>query len=114
MAKRATITPKRRAEIFRDADGICHLCSRRIGLGETWEVEHPKAIGLGGADDSTNWLPAHVDCHAGKTRNDVRIMRKADRQMKAATPGVKTTRNPLPGSRKSKWKRRMDGTVVER
>ena len=113
MAKRLTITPKRRAEIFRDAGGVCHLCSRRISPGETWEVEHPKAIGLGGADNSTNWLPAHVDCHAGKTRQDIKIMRKADRQMKAHI-GVKSSRAVMPGSRRSKWKRKLSGEVVER
>lgn len=113
MAKRITITPKRRAEVFRDAGGICHLCSRKIAPGEPWDVEHPRALGLGGADDASNWLPAHKDCHAGKTAQDIRIMRKADRQMKAAA-GVKTSRNPLPGSKRSKWKRKMDGTVVER
>jgi 5-methylcytosine-specific restriction endonuclease McrA len=113
LTKRTTITPKRRAEVFRDAGGICHLCSRKIAPGEPWDVEHPKAIGLGGADDKTNWLPAHKDCHAGKSREDIRIMRKADRQMKKAI-GVKTSRNPLPGGKRSKWKKRMDGTVVER
>jgi 5-methylcytosine-specific restriction endonuclease McrA len=113
LTKRLTITPKRRAEIFRDAGGVCHLCSRKIAPGESWEVEHPKAIGLGGADDASNWRPAHVDCHAGKTRHDVKIMRKADRQSKAHA-GVKKTRNPMPGSRKSRFKRRMDGTVEQR
>lgn len=113
MAKRITITPKRRAEIFRDAGGICHLCSRKIAPGEPWEVEHPKAIGLGGADDATNWKPAHVDCHAGKTRQDIRIMRKADRALKKDT-GVKKSRNPIPGSRNSRWKRTLDGRTVER
>ena len=111
--KRTTITPKRRAEIFRDAGGICHLCSRKIAHGEPWEVEHPKAIGLGGADDASNWKPAHVDCHAGKTRQDVRIMRKADRQMKAQF-GVKKSRNPIPGSKNTRWKRTIDGRTIER
>lgn len=110
---RKTITPKRRAEIFRDSGGICHLCRRKIGPGEPWEVEHPKAIGLGGADDASNWRPAHVDCHAGKTRQDVKIMRKADRQMKAAF-GVKKTRSQIPGGKASKWKRTMDGRTVLR
>lgn len=111
--KRVSITPKRRAEIFRDAGGICHLCDRKIAYGEPWDVEHPKALGLGGADDATNWKPAHVDCHAGKTRNDIRIMRKADRQMKSHT-GIKRSKNPMPGSRASGLRKRMDGTVEKR
>ena len=113
MTKRTTITGKRRAEIFRDAGGMCHLCARKIAEGEAWEVEHPKPLGLGGADDASNWRPAHVDCHAGKTRSDIRIMRKADRQMKAAA-GVKRKRNPMPGSKASKWKRTIDGRTIAR
>ncbi len=88
------------------------MCNRKIAHGEPWEVEHPKAIGLGGADDATNWAPAHVDCHAGKTRNDIRIMRKADRQMKAHA-GVKK-RQPFPGGRGSRWKKTLDGRTIER
>lgn len=113
MTKRATITPKRRAEIFRDADGICHLCCRKIGPGETWEVEHVKPLALGGADDADNMRPAHVDCHKGKSRDEIRIVRKADRQMKAHA-GVKRTSRPMPGSRASRWKRTLDGRTVER
>lgn len=113
MAKRITITPKRRAEVFRDAGGICHLCSRKIAPGEAWEVEHRKPLALGGTNDPDNLFPAHADCHAGKSRAEIKIIRKADRQLKKAV-GVKTSRNPLPGSKRSKWKRKMDGTVVER
>ncbi len=113
MTKRITITPKRRAEVFRDAGGICHLCSRKIAPGEPWEVEHRKPLALGGTNDPENLFPAHVDCHAGKSRGEIKIIRKADRQMKKAI-GVKASRNPLPGGKRSKWKKRMDGTVVER
>lgn len=113
MTKRITITPKRRAEVFRDAGGVCHLCSRKIAPGEKWEVEHIKPLALGGTNDPENLSAAHVDCHAGKSRTEIKIVRKADRQMKKAA-GITTSRNPLPGSKRSKWKRRMDGTVEER
>lgn len=113
MTKRITITPKRRAEVFRDAGGICHLCSRKIAPGETWEVEHRKPLALGGTNEPDNLFPAHVDCHAGKSRAEIKVIRKSDRQAKAHA-GVKTSRNPLPGGKRSKWKKRMDGTVVER
>ena len=100
MAKRSTISPTKRARIFLNAEGKCHLCNRKIVEGEPWEVEHPKAIGLGGKDDESNMMPAHVDCHAGKTRADVRVMRKADRQMKKHA-GIK---------RKYKWRKRKFGS----
>ena len=113
MKHRPTLTAKQRAEVFRDNGGICHICERRIWPGEAWHNEHVQARGLGGADNPDNYRPAHIDCHAGKTRQDRAVMAKADRQMKKHT-GVKRTRNPLPGSKASRWKRKMDGTVERR
>lgn len=110
---RKTITPTQRAAIFRDADGLCHLCSRQIAPGEAWEVEHVQALALRGKDAPENWRPAHVDCHAVKSKDDVRMIRKADRQSKAHA-GIKRTTRPMPGSKRSRWKRKMDGSVEER
>lgn len=113
MSKRKSFTDAQRLKIFLAASGKCHLCDRKINEGEPWEVEHRKALGLSGTNDLDNLLPAHVDCHAGKTRQDVAIMRKADRQGKKHL-GLKKSRNPIPGGRGTKWKRKMDGTVEKR
>jgi hypothetical protein len=43
----------------------------------------------------------------------VRAIRKADRQARRHA-GIGKSRNPIPGSRASKWKRRMDGRIEER
>lgn len=94
MTTRPSWTAKRRAEIFRDNSGICNICERRIAPGEPWHVEHPKARGLGGSDKQSDMRPAHVDCHAGKTRHERAIMAKADRQMKSAA-GIKRKSRPL-------------------
>ena len=79
---RKSFTGAQRLKIFLAADGVCHLCERKIAEGEPWQVEHVKALGLSGTNDAANLSPAHVDCHAGKTKQDVAIMRKADRQGK--------------------------------
>jgi 5-methylcytosine-specific restriction protein A len=107
-------TAKQRAEIFRDNDGICHLCTRKIAPGEVWHVEHPKARGLGGSDKQKDVKPAHEDCHKPKTKADRAIMTKADRQAKAYH-GLKAKRSrPMPGSKASGFRKRMDGTVERR
>lgn len=85
---RPKLTRAQRAKLFRDFGGVCHICTRAIALGEPWEADHPKPIGLGG--DPHDMRPAHVDCHAGKThREDRPRMAKADRQAKARA-GIKT------------------------
>jgi 5-methylcytosine-specific restriction endonuclease McrA len=80
--KRKSFTDAQRLKIFLHHGGKCHLCGVKIAHGEDWEVEHDKAKGLQGTDDLENTKPAHIDCHAGKTKKDVAIMRKADRQGK--------------------------------
>jgi hypothetical protein len=113
MIKRTRFTSKRRAEIFRDAGGKCHLCDRKIAPAEKWEVEHRKPLALGGTNEAENLAPAHVDCHAGKSRAEIKIVRKADRQLKAHV-GTKRKSKPFPGGRGSRWKKLITGEVVER
>lgn len=81
ISPRPSFSAARRAAIFRDNDGVCHICTRKIAAGESWQVEHVKARGLQGADTDDNLRPAHVDCHAGKTRKDRAIMAEADRAL---------------------------------
>lgn len=110
---RKSFTGAQRLKIFLAADGVCHLCSRKIADGEPWEVEHVKALGLSGTNEAANLRPAHVDCHAGKTKKDVAIMRKADRQGKKNIPGGitrpkrKIESRPFPpsGRKKAVWLR---------
>lgn len=53
-------------------------------------------------------------CHRFKsTKHDMPKAAKTVRQ-RDKHAGIRSARAVLPGSRKSRWKRRMDGTVVER
>lgn len=114
MSKRPKWTAKQRAEIFRDNKGECYLCERKIAPGEAWEAEHPKARGLGGSDKQEDMRPVHIDCHEPKTKADVAIMRKADRQAKAHLGLKAKSGRPIPGSKASGWKKTMSGEVIRR
>ena len=111
--KRQSISPMRRLKLFEDAGGICYLCGLKIQAGQLWDVEHRIPLALGGADNETNMSPAHKSCHAPKTVEDFGRIAKAKRQ-KAKHFGMNRPSNPMPGSRASKWRKRMDGTVVLR
>ena len=106
------ITPTKRAQVFRDNEGICYLCTRKIAHGEAWDVEHITPKALGGTDDAPNLKPAHKDCHKPKTANDVKSIRKADRAGKKHA-GIKSPSKWQTG-RSSRFKKRLDGTVVDR
>lgn len=105
MTPRPSFTRFQRATIFRDNDGICHLCTRGIAPGEPWEVEHVKPRAFKGGDGPENLRPAHIDCHAGKTRKERVVIAKADRALKAHV-GLRPKR-PWPS-------RKFNGTLTLR
>jgi 5-methylcytosine-specific restriction endonuclease McrA len=111
--KRKHISTKARTAFFLQRKGICYLCGGAVRPGELWDIEHVIALELGGADDETNWEVAHKKCHAPKTKDDVGKIAKAKRR-EARHLGAKVSRTPMPFGRKSKFKRKMDGTVVLR
>ena len=67
MTKRHRLTTAERVAVFKDHGGICHLCNLLIVAGAKWEVSHPTPLEMGGADDKTNWRPAHFACHRQET-----------------------------------------------
>lgn len=70
--------PTVRARIFLRHGGICHLSGQKIA-SKPWELEHVKALGLGGENRETNLAPALVEPHKEKTKADNEAMDKADR-----------------------------------
>lgn len=98
---------------FLEHDGRCHICGGKIMPGERWEREHLVPLAQGGSDDLDNQRPAHALCHKGKTAQDAGDTARAKRRQ-AAHLGIKRPRRPMPGSRASGLKKRMDGTVCRR
>jgi len=90
------------------------ICDRRIdGVRDRWIVEHIRALELGGPDEIHNLGPAHEACGREKTRSDHTRAAEAKRQ-KLRHLGAAVVTRPMPGSRASALKRKVDGTVVRR
>jgi len=78
---RRRLSTKARVSIFTRANGICHLCGGKITPGEAWDVSHEIPLALGGADDETNWRPAHRKCHRDHTaQTDIPAIARAKRR----------------------------------
>lgn len=107
------IPPRVRVRVFERHDGRCASCTRLITAGDPWQADHLKALINGGEHRESNLQLLCGWCHKEKTAEDV-AEKSAVYQLKARHLGVKKSSRPLPGSRASAFKRRMDGTVVLR
>ena len=78
---RPSFSRRQRAAIFESAGGVCHICGGKIRVGEAWEAEHVIPYALTRDNSDANLRPAHVKCHAAKTREeDIPRISKAERQ----------------------------------
>ena len=112
--RRGSLSPRRRLQAWERTSGTCVVCNQRIdGVRERWIVEHIRALELGGADALENMGPAHEACGRTKTRDDHSRTAQAKRQ-KVRHLGANTITRPLPGSRATGLKRKINGIVVPR
>lgn len=109
---RRNFSRKTLAKGFLRAGGKCELCQAKLKTGEGIG-DHILPDALGGDPTLENLQIICSVCDKAKTKNDVRQIRKADRQRDKHT-GAAKSKNPMPGSRRSKFKRRFDGKVVLR
>lgn len=107
MTPRKGFTALQRLKIFEANGGRCHICSRKIQIGERWDVEHKRPRALLGSDDAENLAPAHLECHAEKTAAEASAIAKVKR-IRAKHIGA--SRRGWP----SKFRKKMNGEVVLR
>ena len=117
MTPRRSLTRAQRVRLFDEHKGICIHCGQKIHAerGEKWHVGHIIALALGGKDEPENMGPAHDHCNMADAYQEVIPKRaKADR-IRARHLGVKKRQSrPIPGSKDSGWKHKMDGTWERR
>ena len=112
--RRRSLGTRERLDLFLLAHGRCERCGWALAPGTRWDIDHVIPLALGGRDQADNLQVLCAACHGGKThRIDVPAIAKTNR-VRARHLGARTTRRPLPGGRRSRWKKTIDGRVVER
>jgi 5-methylcytosine-specific restriction endonuclease McrA len=108
------IPPRVQLRVFQNFGGNCAKCTRKLEPGK-WACDHVVALINGGPHAESNLQPLCVSpCHSAKTREDVAIKSVVYRKA-ASHAGIRLRKSrPLPGSRNSRFKKRIDGTVVIR
>ena len=110
--KRGNLSPRRKLAIWEREKGKCMICGIKLTTGK-FIFEHVRALELGGEDTDDNIRLTCKGCATEKTKEDHSKAATAKRQ-KQAHLGLKKSKSPLPGGKSSKWKKKLDGTVVRR
>jgi 5-methylcytosine-specific restriction protein A len=84
---RAEFSRKVRRQIIERASGRCEACEATLKPSEG-EVDHILPCALGGEPTVANGRLICRVCHAEKTANDIRSIRKADRARDKATGAI--------------------------
>jgi 5-methylcytosine-specific restriction endonuclease McrA len=105
--------PRVRMRALDANDFRCHCCGRVIRPGEYWQLDHVVALINGGQNRESNLRPICRDCCYAKTALDVAKKAKVAR-VRQKHYGLKKPKRPMPGSRASGFRKRMDGTVERR
>ena len=104
-----------RLNLFLKRKGTCTSCSQKIDAGKAWDIDHILPLALGGTNEPENLQILCKPCHQSKTsQSDIPRIAKTKRvkayHLGARSPSSRT----IPGSRRSPWKRKLDGSVVRR
>ena len=102
-----------RLRVFLAGSGKCYSCHRTIKPGDAWELDHVKALINGGEHREKNLAPICEWCHKPKTAEDVEE-KAATYKSRLKHYGLKQSKNPIPGSKRSKFKKKLNGSVVLR
>lgn len=110
-----TDVPERvRLRVLLAFDRRCGNCGNTIRPGKPWTCDHKVALINGGENRESNLQPLCDICNPKKNAADVAEKAEVAATMKHHYGLDKPKGAPMPGSRRSKWKRKMDGTLVRR
>lgn len=100
--------------LLRAACDNCKHCGRPFSAKLKPEFDHITPLILGGQNRESNLQVLCNECHGAKTKLDVKLKARVARvHLKSFGIAPKKGR-PMPGSRQSKFKRKMNGEVVLR
>lgn len=109
-----TPVPRRvKDRVWQRECGKCHRCERKIPSGDAWIIEHRIAIINLGANAEHNLCLTCSWCKPQKDAEDV-AQKAKNYRVRAKHIGLHRPKVIMPGSRASRWKKKLNGQVVLR
>lgn len=103
-----------RKAVWQRCEGRCEKCGTPFSASNPVEYDHITECALDGDNTIENCQALGVKCcHKPKTAADASKRAKADRCARAAA-GLKRVSRPMPGSKASGWRKKMNGEVERR
>ena len=94
--------------------GKCAECDCKVGGTAGMEWDHIIPLEMGGEDKIDNLQPLCRPCHKAKTKQDAGHIAKAKRMRQRRAGIARQPRAVIPGSKASRWRRKIDGTIERR
>ena len=110
---RAEFSRRTKLKAWERAGGACETCGRKLYPGDRIEYDHRVTCEQGGDSSLENCALLCGPCHSEKTKQDAKVSAKS-RSVRARHVGAAAPKAVVPGSRKSKWKRKANGRTVLR
>lgn len=101
--------------LWERSGGRCQGCGLNL-IGQVWNADHVIELKLGGQNRESNLqILGAKCCHKAKTRAAMIEIHRTSRKVRALS-GIKrmATRNPLPGGKRTRLQKKLDGTVIDR
>lgn len=104
-----------RLQILEAHDHRCYLSGQRIDpVRDSWHLDHKIPLAGGGEDTIENLAPVLLSAHLEKTKADIARISKGKRVRLNHFGAKPKPSRPMPGSRRSKWKKTFSHGWVPR
>lgn len=111
MIKRTPLSQRQKEKLWEKQQGLCAVAScRTVLVPGRAEDDHHLALVDGGTNELSNRRLICSECHKVKSA----LEHKANSKAKRLKFGRTRTSQPMPGSKRSRFKKHMDGSVSER
>jgi 5-methylcytosine-specific restriction protein A len=113
-AMRQEFSRKVKNEALERCGGRCCSCGVTLTPATGTEFDHRIPDAVNGANSVANCSPLCSNCHGVKTKQDVKQIAKDKRARDKHSGAMTKTGKPMPGTKRSGWKHKMDGSWERR